>query len=120
MKALVKTRAGPGGMRCKEVLEPVPRGEDLKVKALACGICGMDIHLRHDRYPCRLPVVRGHEFSEVVTEVGKNVRQFRPDGRVITLTATDTCEECEWCRGKEDALAGARFFRNSLCGGIRP
>lgn len=49
MKALVKTRAGPGGMRCMEVPEPVPGGEDLKVKALACGICGTDIHLRHGR-----------------------------------------------------------------------
>lgn len=26
------------------------------------------------------------------------MRQFRPDGRAVTLTAADTCEECEWCR----------------------
>ena len=77
MKALVKTKAGPDGMRCMEIPEPIPGGDDLKVKVFACGICGTDIHLLHDSYPCRLPVVRGLEFSGVVTEVGENVSQFR-------------------------------------------
>lgn len=98
MKALVKTKFGPGSMLYMDVPEPVPGKSDIKIKIFACGICGTDIHLLHDSYPSCPPVITGHEFSGVVTEIGENVSTFRPGDRVVTLTATETCEECEWCR----------------------
>ena len=98
MKALVKTKLGPDCMRYMDVPEPAPGENDLKVKIFACGICGTDIHLMHDTYPSNPPIITGHEFSGVVAEVGANVKDFKPGDKIVTLTAVDTCEHCEWCR----------------------
>ena len=98
MKALVKTKLGPDFMRYMDVPEPVPGDHDIKVKVYACGICGTDIHLMHDTYPSNPPIITGHEFSGVVAEVGKDVTDFKVGDRIVTLTAIETCEECEWCR----------------------
>lgn len=98
MKALVKTKLGPDCMQYMDVPEPVPGDHDSKVKVYACGICGTDIHLMHDTYPSNPPIITGHEFSGVVAEVGKDVTDFKVGDRIVTLTAIETCEECEWCR----------------------
>ena len=98
MNALVKVKHGPDCMRYMEVPEPVPGDDDLKVRVYACGICGTDIHLMHDAYPSKPPIITGHEFSGVVTEVGKNVKNFKPGEKIVTLTAVETCEDCLWCR----------------------
>lgn len=98
MKALVKTKLGPDCMRYMDVPEPVPGDNEIKVKVYACGICGTDIHLMHDTYPSKPPIITGHEFSGVVAEVGRNVTDFKVGDRIVTLTAIETCEECEWCR----------------------
>ncbi len=98
MKALVKTKLGPDCMQYMDVSEPVPGDHDIKVKVYACGICGTDIHLMHDTYPSNPPIITGHEFSGVVAEVGKDVTDFKVGDRIVTLTAIETCEECEWCR----------------------
>lgn len=98
MKALVKTKLGPDCMQYMDVPEPVPGDHDIKVKVYACGICGTDIHLMHDTYPSNPPIITGHEFSGVVAEVGKDVTDFKVGDRIVTLTAIETCEECEWCR----------------------
>lgn len=128
MKALVKIKAGPDGMCCMEVLGPVlwpvPGGDDLKVKVLMCRICGTDIHLLHDRYPCRLPVVTGYEFSGVVTEIGKNVRQglyFQPgDGRKQNLRAESECRDPGADGGREhgDRRPGRRPVRAGSADGM--
>lgn len=98
MKALVKTKLGPDCMQYMDVPEPVPGDHDIKVKVYACGICGTDIHLMRDTYPSNPPIITGHEFSGVVAEVGKDVTDFKVGDRIVTLTAIETCEECEWCR----------------------
>lgn len=97
MKALVKTKLGPDCMRYMDVPEPVPGDDDIKVKVYACGICGTDIHLMHDEYPSKPPIITGHEFSGVVVETGKHVRDFKAGDRVVSLTAVDTCGNCLWC-----------------------
>lgn len=98
MKALVKTKHGPDCMQYMEVKEPAPGPGEIKVKIYACGICGTDIHLMMDEFPSNPPIVTGHEFSGEVTEVGSGVSEFKPGDRIVTLTAVDCCDECEWCR----------------------
>lgn len=98
MKALVKTKLGPDCMRYMDVPQPVTGEDEIKVKVYACGICGTDLHLMHDEYPSNPPIITGHEFSGIVAEVGANVTDFKVGDRIVTLTAVDTCEECEWCR----------------------
>lgn len=117
MKALVKTKLGPDCMQYMDMPEPAPGADDIKVKVFACGICGTDIHLMHDEYPSKPPIITGHEFSGVVAEVGANVTKFKPGDRIVTLTAVDTCEECEWCRQGLRMLCPERKSVGSGCNG---
>ncbi len=117
MKALVKTKLGPDCMRYMDMPEPVCGDDDLKVKVFACGICGTDIHLMHDEYPSNPPIITGHEFSGIVAEAGKNVTDFKPGDKIVTLTAVETCEHCEWCRQGLRMLCPERKSVGSGCNG---
>ena len=97
MKALVKTKPGPGGLQLMDLPEPSPGDDEIKVKVYACGVCGTDLHILHGQYPSSPPVTLGHEFSGYVTEVGRYVKNFQVGDRVVSMTAVKTCGTCEWC-----------------------
>ena len=46
--------------------DPTPGPGEVKIKVAACGICGSDIHVRHDSFPYWPPVILGHEFAGVI------------------------------------------------------
>lgn len=96
MQALVKMDYGPGGMVLKDVPKPAVGPDDILVKVHACGICASDLHI--DRFKIHPPFVMGHEFSGTVERAGENVKTFRAGDPVVSLTAVETCEECEYCR----------------------
>lgn len=100
MKALVKYQKGPGNMEVRDIPEPVPGARQVKVKVKKAGICGSDLHIFNDdiAIAVRPPVVPGHEFSGVVTEVGEGVTEFRPGDRVVSEAVYDYCGSCLYCR----------------------
>ena len=100
MKALVKYQKGPGNMEVRDIPEPVPGAGQVKVKVKKAGICGSDLHIFNDdiAIAVRPPVVPGHEFSGVVTEVGEGVTEFRPGDRVVSEAVYDYCGSCLYCR----------------------
>ena len=63
MRAVVKTRPGQDGvvLRQEPVRQVVPGAARLRV--LAAGICGTDVHIARDEYPSEPPVIMGHEVS---------------------------------------------------------
>ncbi len=87
---------------------PVPKvgPDDALLRVRACGVCGSDIHMletdaqKYVLYPglMRLPVVTGHEFSGVVEELGKEVRDLKK-GDLVTVEEMIWCGECKPCRG---------------------
>ena len=97
MQALVKFAAGMEGVGLREIQDKTPLANQLKIRVHATGICGTDLHIVNDEYPCHMPVVMGHEFSGVVTEVGCDVQDFRPGDAVVALTAVVTCGKCRYC-----------------------
>jgi len=100
MKALVKYAAGSGNLEIRNVPEPAPGPGQVKIEVKAAGICGSDIHIFHSdiAIPVRPPVIIGHEFSGVITEVGEGVTQWKPGDRVTSETAFSFCGSCELCR----------------------
>ena len=72
MKALIKYAKGEGNMEIREIPEPVPGKNQIKIEIKVTGICGSDLHIYHDDIviPLRLPVITGHEFSGVIAQVG--------------------------------------------------
>ena len=96
MKALVKFAAGANGVELRDIPDKTPLADQLKIKVHATGICGTDLHIVKDEYPCRMPVVMGHEFSGTVIEAGSAVQDFEPGDAVVALTAVVTCGKCRY------------------------
>lgn len=111
-KELRLKRAESGSMVWKDpvfavVDLPVPEigDDDLLVKVKRCGICGSDSHLYEtdrDNYiifsgPVKLPCTIGHEYSGVVAQVGKNVKNFKI-GDMIAAESIVWCGKCSTCK----------------------
>jgi len=70
MQALVKTQKGIGYLELQEKPEPKPGVGEVLIEVKACGICGTDVHVKHDQFPYWPPVILGHEFAGEVVELG--------------------------------------------------
>jgi L-iditol 2-dehydrogenase len=99
MKALVKYERGSGNMEIREVPEPAAAKGEVKIEVKATGICGSDLHIYHDDavVPISPPVITGHEFSGVITDVGAGVTEWSVGDRVVSETAYEICGTCEPC-----------------------
>jgi 2-desacetyl-2-hydroxyethyl bacteriochlorophyllide A dehydrogenase len=97
MKALVLKQIGALALEdCPEPILKTP--QDAIVKVTAAGICGSDLHIVHGRDPgVKMGTIMGHEFTGVVTEVGKEVTNFKPGDRVVSPFTTN-CGECFFCK----------------------
>ena len=106
MKALVKSYAKPG-LWLEDVPEPEIGINDVKIRVLATGICGTDLHIYSwDEWSQRtipVPLVIGHEFVGEIVEVGSNVTDFHPGDRV-SGEGHVVCGRCRNC------LAGRRHL----------
>lgn len=98
MQALVKTGNAIGDLELKDWPEPSPAPDEVKLRVAAAGICGTDVHIIKGEWPCRPPVVLGHEFCGTAVEVGSQVRHFKPGDRVVASNPAQTCGECYHCR----------------------
>lgn len=99
MRALMKTEKGVGHFEVRDI--PVPtlkKPDDVLIRVLAAGVCGTDVHIYEDTFQNYPPVVLGHEFSGVVTEVGSAVTRFQPGDRVVGEPHTRFCGKCDMCR----------------------
>ncbi len=98
MKALVKTQKGKGFLELRDVPEPQVKAGEVKIEIAACGICGTDVHVKHDEFPYWPPVTLGHEFAGTVIEVGPNCRSAKVGERVVAEPHNLSCGVCYLCR----------------------
>jgi L-iditol 2-dehydrogenase len=98
MKALVKTQKGKGFLELRDVPEPSVKAGEVKIEIAACGICGTDIHVKHDEFPYWPPVTLGHEFTGTVIEVGPECRAAKVGERVVAEPHNRSCGVCYLCR----------------------
>lgn len=109
MKAVVKTDVGMDNMEYMDIPEPEVSGDLVKIKIAYSGICGTDLHAFKGTYPStKPPVVLGHEFSGIVTEVGPEVKKIKVGDRVTSETTYKTCGVCPMCLSKDYNLCGNR------------
>ena len=106
MKALVKSHAEPG-LWIEDVPEPEIGINDVKIRVLAAGICGTDLHIyswdEWSQKTIPVPLVIGHEFVGEIVEVGSNVTDFHIGDRV-SGEGHVVCGRCRNC------LAGRRHL----------
>jgi len=108
MIGLFKTAKGPGNMALLEAPVPTPRENEVLIEVKAAGICGTDVHIKHDAYPYWPPVIMGHEFSGVIVEVGREVSGYQRGDRVVAEPHTLACGRCELCRTGNIQLCAAK------------
>ncbi|MHA1650957.1 MAG: zinc-dependent alcohol dehydrogenase, partial [Candidatus Helarchaeota archaeon] len=78
---------------------PIPKLKDTEVliKVKAVGICGTDLSILKGSYKIPVPRILGHEFSGVVSEIGKKVTNVQVGDRV-TSEINITCGNCYFCK----------------------
>ena len=81
----------------KNIETPAISPSDIRVKMLACGICGSDVEKVFGKYG--QPSMRlGHEPSGIITKVGAEISNFHVGDRVFThhhvACYSDDCHEC--------------------------
>ncbi len=88
---------GVGHMELVERPRPQPGPDQVLIQVAACGICGTDRHIMHGEFATHPPVIIGHEYAGIVTEVGSSVADLAP-GMAVTVDPNITCGTCRPCR----------------------
>ncbi len=88
----------PKNIILENVEEPTPGPKEVTIKIAYCGICGSDLHAFKGEHPfISLPATPGHEFSGIVSTIGKNVYDFKAGDRV-TVEPSLVCGQCYNCK----------------------
>lgn len=121
MKALVKVAPEPGALELREVPRPTPREDEVILEVAGASICGSDLHIAHWHamaHWTKTPVILGHEFAGIVTEIGSAVRSFQP-GDAVAVESVIWCGRCPPCHaGKTNVCVERRLFGIHEPGGI--
>lgn len=93
--------AGQGsGLRRAPIERRDLRGDDIAVRVDYCGVCHTDLHALES--PEGHPLVPGHEFTGVVTEVGPGVTGHAVGDAVAVGNIVDSCGDCTMCRAGQE------------------
>jgi propanol-preferring alcohol dehydrogenase len=98
----------PAEAHVAEGPRPVPADGDARVRVLACGICGTDIHALHGMVLPRgatYPIRPGHEVAGVVEEVTDGATGVAV-GDLVALHPLDPCRTCPECLSGDDKRCG--------------
>ncbi len=93
----------------QNVADPVPSDEGVVLRVKACGICRSDWHGWMGNDPdIRLPHVPGHELAGIITETGKDVKNWKKGDRV-TLPFVGGCGKCGQCASGDQQICDFQF-----------
>ena len=82
-----------------DVEKPRINEDQLLINVKAAGICHSDVIGYMGLHPYRIPpVITGHEFSGVITEVGKNAGSDFKVGDRVFVEPHIGCGDCYYCR----------------------
>jgi 2-desacetyl-2-hydroxyethyl bacteriochlorophyllide A dehydrogenase len=121
MKALFKAAPQPGALELREVERPEPRPDEVVIDVAGASICGSDLHIAQWHPMAQwtvTPVIMGHEFAGVISEVGSDVTDYRP-GDAVFVESVIWCGTCPRCReGKTNVCDNRRLFGLHVPGGL--
>src|ERR1700744_763286 len=81
-----------------------PRGREVLVRLVACGVCHTDMYTASGVDPSGYaPTVLGHEGAGFVEKVGEDVTSVTPGDLVVTLFSPQ-CRECVHCQSPDTNL----------------
>lgn len=108
---------GIGDIRSEDIPLPAPGPLEVRLKVLAAGICGSDVHnLRTGQWISRSPSTPGHEFCAEILECGSRVEGFLPGDRVVADSRV-WCGRCPACLQGNFNLCDHLGFVGEVCDG---
>lgn len=91
---------GPSDVRLEDIPIPEINDNEVLINIKAGLTCGTDrkVYLRGG-HPTMIkpPATFGHEFSGIISKVGKNVKNFKESMKVVAANSAP-CGECFWCK----------------------
>jgi len=87
----------------EERLVPEPGPGEVRVRVLACGVCGSDVFLQAGGFGTRLPVIPGHEAAGIVNALGPGVDGWS-EGDLAALYYIDAAPSGRWARAGREQL----------------
>lgn len=105
-----------GNFQLETVPDPILNEDEVVVAVKAAGICGSDIPRIFNNGAHTYPLIPGHEFSGVVTEVGRKVDQIWK-GKRVGIFPLIPCRTCEPCRKKQYEMCRHYNYLGSRCNG---
>lgn len=123
MKAIAKTRPGPG-VELIEAPEPQVKPGTVKLRLEAASVCGTDLHIYSwDPWAASRilpPRIIGHEFCGTIVEVGEGVTD-RKVGDFVASESHIVCGRCYQClRGQGHVCANTKILGVDVDGGFAP
>ena len=119
MKAIIKKDTKPG-LILEDVPSPLVGLNDVKIKITHNAICGTDLHIyKWDNWAQRTlktPLIIGHEFCGIISEVGPGVKQFKI-GERVSGEGHLTCGHCRNCRAGKKHLCPSTIGIGVNCNG---
>lgn len=105
---------GPHDLRAETRSEPQLGPHDVRIDVRRTGICGSDVHYYEQfqigQFIPQAPLVLGHEFAGVATEIGSAVTTIEIGDRV-TVEPSIECGRCAQCRaGRYNLCTNLRFI----------
>jgi L-iditol 2-dehydrogenase len=94
-------------------LQPLRPGE-VRVQIKVALTCGTDLKVFKRGYHAKMivpPAIFGHEFAGVVSEVAKDMANWRVGDRVVAANSAP-CGECFYCRNQQENLCDDLLFLN--------
>ncbi len=94
---------GPQDIKIEEVEIADPKEGEVLLKIKAALTCGTDVKTYKRGHPVlikKIPSGFGHEFSGIIEKVGKNVKDFKVNDRVVAANSAP-CGKCFFCRRQE-------------------
>jgi len=109
---------GAGDLRMEELPLPVPKAGEVRIRPLAVGVRGTDIHIFRGEFSSACPVVLGHEIAGTVDAVTSGVKGIR-EGDLVTVQPNTFCGVCRYCRlGREHLCLEMRAHGVHMDGGF--
>jgi len=87
----------PGRFSLREVPEPAPGPGEVRLRCVATGVCGTDLHIHRGEFLSGYPLTPGHEIVGEVAEAGDAVAGLEV-GALVAADNTVLCGHCEPCR----------------------
>jgi alcohol dehydrogenase, propanol-preferring len=101
----------PGALAAVRMAVPLPQGQELLVRVLACGVCRTDLHIVDGELPPHLAgVVPGHEIVGQVVARGAQATRFAIGQRVGIPWLGRTCGHCAYCGMDRENLCDEPAF----------